>query len=113
MAIQHALHDTESHVLQAGDNFALVALMTPLLPQSVLVQLFGAPVPGRKAFSLYAVYREESMTFDAIIRFDPGAEASLPKGELLRRFVCRPSFETAVLHPLVESVRRHFDPLRR
>ena len=112
MATTHALPHTESNLLQAGENFALLALMTPELPNSVLVQLFGAPVSGRAAYSLYAVYREESMTFDAIIRFDPGSEAALPKGEVLQRFVARPSFETAVLQPLVRSVRTHFDKLR-
>lgn len=113
MAPSHALSGTESHVLQTGENFALVALMTPALSNSVLVQLFAAPAPGARVFSLYAVYREESMTFDAIIRFDPGSEVSLPKGELLQRFVARPAFDAAVLRPLVRGVRAHFDRLRK
>ncbi len=113
MAIQHALPQSESHLLRCDDHVALVALMTPMLPNSVLVQLFGTPFGVRQVFSLYAVYREDSMTFDAIIRFEPGVEARLSKGDLLQRFVARSSFDRAVLQPLASRVRSHFAPLRR
>ncbi len=97
----------ESRVMAWNSNFALLSMFVPDLSNTLLVQLFGSSASGRKVFSLYSVYREGPMTFDAIIRFDM-AEPILPLGEVLRRFVEGSEFKTSVLLPMVRIVRRHF-----
>ena len=83
-----------------------MSTFVPTLSNTLLVQLLKLPFTDR--YSLYAVYREGDVTFDAIARFDIGEQASCLR-ELLEAFVQTAAFETAVLQPLFEEVSKHFE----
>jgi hypothetical protein len=77
------------------------------LPNTLLVQLFGLRVAGTRKFSLYALYREGDMTFEAVMCFDRGTSKAC-LDDLLRSFVDRQSFRAAVITPLIREVAAHF-----
>ena len=83
-----------------------MSTFVPTLSNTLLVQLLRLPVSDR--YSLFAVYREGDVTFDAIARFDIGDQTSC-LSDLLEAFVQTEAFETAVLQPLVAEVLEHFE----
>jgi hypothetical protein len=95
----------ELRILGSGANFALLTVFVPGLANTLLVQLIKLPITDR--YSLYAVYREGNVTFDAIARFDIGDHAECFK-DLLEAFVQSPNFENAVVRPIATEVERHF-----
>lgn len=97
----------DERILASGDDFALLSAFVPGLPNTVLVQLLRDRHGELPAFSLYAVYRESGMTFDAIVGFDIVGPRS-PLEDVLMEFVKGAEFEEALLRPLTASVRRHF-----
>jgi hypothetical protein len=97
----------ESRLLASDHNFALLALLAPELPNTVLVQLGASCLGGRRCLSLYSVYREGTLTFDTITRFEI-ADPALPLADALQRFVDTDDFKASVLAPLVREVRHHF-----
>lgn len=108
---------TKSHLIDArvqsqGIHCAWASVLVANLPNTVLVQLVGTPLGGRRAFSLYSVYREETMTFDAICRFAlrplPRHRTRPPLDQTLRRYLATVEFKRRVLDPLVQEVQAHF-----
>lgn len=91
----------------AHDDLARLTVPIEGLPNRLSLQLYGTPLGGSRAFSLYALYREGTMTFDAVIRFDRGA-CGRRLAEVLRAFVASERFRTAVADPLVREVLAHF-----
>ena len=96
----------ELRMLASGPDFALLTVFVPGLANTLLVQLLRMPMTDR--YSLYAVYREGNVTFDAIARFDIGDQAGCFK-DLLEAFVQSSDFKTVVVRPIVSEVERHFD----
>lgn len=97
----------ESRVLVSTQQLALLTLFVDGLPNTVLVQLCALRFGTRRSFSLYVLYREGTVTFDAVTRFQPkGSTRSL--GEVLRRFTRTEAFQAVVVAPLVRDVREHF-----
>ena len=78
----------------------------PALSNTLLVQLVKFPFVDR--YSLYAVYREGGVTFDAFARFDIGDQTG-SVAEVLEAYVQTAHFMTAVLVPIGREVERHFD----
>jgi hypothetical protein len=97
----------ETRLLGADADFALVSALVPKLANSLLVQLFRCPLGESHSMSLYAVYREGGMTFDAIVGFDAGMPSG-PLADLLEAFVRGGTFRRAVLTPLRQAVEKHF-----
>jgi hypothetical protein len=98
----------ETRLLAEDADFALVSALVPKLANSLLVQLFRCPLGEAHPMSLYAVYREGGMTFDAIVGFDAGMPAG-PLADLLEAFVRSSTFRRAVLKPLRQAVEKHFE----
>jgi hypothetical protein len=96
----------ELRMLASGTDFALLTVFVPGLANTLLVQLTRMPISDR--YSLYAVYREGNVTFDAIAGFDIGDQVKCFR-DLLGGFVRTSDFESAVVRPIVREVRRHFD----
>jgi len=92
--------------LASGADFSLLSAFVSGLSNTLLVQLIKIPISDR--YSLYAVYRERDVTFDAIARFDIGAQAECFK-DLLEGFVRSSAFDTAVVRPITKEVERHFE----
>lgn len=107
MEIRSLQRVTDSRVLAHGDDFALLSTFVSELPNTLLVQLLRGTFGARQTFSLYAVYREGGMTFDAIIRFDI-AEHGKDLQDVLQHFVDGVAFEAAVLGSLRKEVGHHF-----
>ena len=97
----------ESRLLASSKDSALLALSVGDLPQSVLTQLSGIPLQGKRVFSLYSVYREGPMTFDAIIGLEV-VDSTLELTEVLSHFVHGSEFRASILTPLIKTVHRHF-----
>lgn len=94
-------------MLAAGSNFALVSSFVQGLADTLLVQLVGNTYGHARIFSLYSVYREGDMSFDAIMRFKV-LDPSMPLEDILGAFVRSLAFEVAVIEPLARRVRQHF-----
>lgn len=107
MPVQSFQRDQQSRILASGRDFALLSTFVTGLAHTVLIQLCRSAPAGRPVFSLYCLYREGGMTFDAIVEFELGAR-SLPLAEVLEQFATSAEFETVVLTPLAERVGRHF-----
>ena len=75
------------------------------MSNTLLVQLVKLPFADR--YSLYVVYREDGVTFDAVAKFDVGDQAGCV-ADVLEGFVQTANFETAVLQPIVSEVKAHF-----
>ena len=84
-----------------------MSAFVPGLPNTLLVQVYRSVFGKRPTYSLYSVYREGEMTFDATVRIDVTAH-DMRLDELLRRFLRSNDFELAVIRPIAERVRLHF-----
>lgn len=100
-------HAEAPRTLFTGPDAALISLCVHGWANSLLVQLMRLPVGRSETFSLYTLYREGSMTFEATVRFDMG-ESRLPLETVLTAFVRGSEYEQAVLKPLARQVRQHF-----
>lgn len=97
----------DTRTLACTGSFALISAFVPGLPNTLLVQVFRSVFGKRPTYSLYSVYREGEMTFDATVRIDVTA-ADMRLDELLRRFLRSPDFDAAVVRPIADRVRMHF-----
>ena len=84
-----------------------MSAFVPGLANTLLVQVYRSLLGKRPTYSLYAVYREGEMTFDATVRIDVTAP-DMRLDELLRRFLRSNDFDLAVIRPIAERVRLHF-----
>ena len=98
-------HDTEARLLSSSAGCALVSVAVPGLPNTLLVQALVLPPLG--AGSLHVVYREATMTFDAVAAFDPG-DPTTPLADALLGYVGSADFAAVVLAPLMAEIRAHF-----
>ncbi len=99
------LPDSRTHA--CNSSFALISAFVPGLPNTLLVQVVRSVFGKRPTYSLYAVYREGEMTFDATVRIDVTAP-DMRLDELLRRFLRSKDFDLAVIRPIAARVRLHF-----
>ncbi|MDP9044401.1 MAG: hypothetical protein M3O01_06285 [Pseudomonadota bacterium] len=102
----------ESKMLAQGADCALASVLIDGLPNTVLVQLVGTPLGSRRVFSLYSVYREDTVTFDAICRFSlrpvPKHRLRPPLEQTLRRYLGTSDFRSRVIEPMMQEVQTHF-----
>ena len=96
----------ESRVLASTRDSALLATFVAGLPNTVLVQLSNTRGMSRRSFSVYAVYREGTTTFEAIVGFEIDRRGAR-LAEVLRRFVRGSDCRTAIFEPLIQTVREH------
>lgn len=82
----------------------MVATFVPGLPNTLLVQAFRNDLLPP---SLYVVYREADMTFDAIVSFEP-ADPRARLDEVLRAFVAGDLFYPLVVRLMKADINRHF-----
>ena len=101
-------HEHEARVLWHSPDHAVVALSVDTLAHTLLVQAVRLRLgDGAVACSVYAIYREGSMTFEAAVRFDCPSDAGA-LGTALLDCVATAHFHTAVIVPLAREVRTHF-----
>jgi hypothetical protein len=106
VAVQSSPKKCEFKVLFAGADCALLSLFVGNLSNTLLVQLWANRGTLEPSFSVYAVYREDSMTFEIIARLD-NVPAS-PVETVLRAFIEDQDFHDLVIAPLIDKVREHF-----
>jgi hypothetical protein len=103
----------ESTLVLREADCASASMRVEGLPNPVLVQLVGTPLGGERCFSLYCVYREGTVTFDAIYRFAmqtvENDDAPLPRlDETLQQYLLTAPVEAQLLDPLIREVGLHF-----
>ena len=97
----------QPRTIASGRGFALLSTFVEGLPNTVLVQLLRSVCGTPAAYTLYTVYREGPMTFDAIAAFDVGQPREC-LADMLKRFVCSAAFESAVMEPIRREADAHF-----
>ena len=107
MGIRSLRRMTESRTLACSSSFALLSAFVPGLRNTLLVQIFRSTFGKRPTYSLYSVYRESDMTFDATVLIDVTAP-DMRLDELLRHFLRSPQFHSAVSRPIASRVHAHF-----
>jgi hypothetical protein len=100
-------HEHEARVLRRSPDHAVVALSIDTLAHTLIVQAVRLRIGHVVGCSVYAIYREASMTFEATVRFDCPSEAAIDSA--LLDCVATPDFRDAVIGPIACEVRRHFD----
>ncbi len=95
---------SEIGTLVGEKDWALIATFVKGLCNTVLVQAFRSDVCPP---SLYAVYREGGMSFDAIIALEP-TDCRARLDDVLREFVEGDLFYLTVVDPMKVEIGRHF-----
>jgi hypothetical protein len=101
----------ESTLLLREADCASASMRVDGLPNPVMVQLVGTPLGGERCFSLYCVYREDTVTFDAIYRFARRTNEvgeSAPPDETLAQYLLTAPVQAQLLDPLIREVGMHF-----
>lgn len=97
----------EYRILSSSHHAVVMSLFAKGLRNTALIQLLGLDTGTGRALSIFAVYREEPMTFETSAKLNvSGADCSVEV--ILRKLVEDESF----LNPLVTAMRlavnRHF-----
>ena len=102
----------EYRMLAANNQFAVVSLFASGLRNTTLLQLARMATGLGQAFSVYAVYREGQMTFEASARLEV-LRPSQSLESILHDLVEDADFLHSLLAPMTLQVERHFAPQRR
>lgn len=102
----------EYQMLAAGERAASVSLFWEGLRHTILLQLARVATGLGPAFSVYAVYREGQMTFEASARLQVSRPRRPPE-TLLHELMHDADFLQAVLAPMRLQVDKHFALLQR
>jgi hypothetical protein len=94
----------ETSTLVEGRDFALISAFVDGLCDTVLVQAFRNDICPP---TLYVVYREGGMTFDAIVALAP-ADSRARLDEVVREFVSGNLFYPTIVEPMKAAIERHF-----
>ena len=100
----------EYRILSTSRHAVVVSLLTDGLANTALLQLLRIETGVSRALSVYAVYREASMTFEASAKLvfeRPGDSLDTIAHTLVRD----PEFLGFMLTPVDRAVRRHFTHL--
>ncbi len=97
----------EYQLLAADEQAASISLLSGGLRNSTLLQLVRLSTGKGQAFSVYAIYREGPMTFEASAKLQvirPGRSLE----SILRDVVTDADFLQTVLAPMKVQVDKHF-----
>lgn len=93
-----------SATLVRGRDFAMFSAFVDGSCNTVLVQAFRNDICPP---TLYVVYRESGMTFDAIVALAPD-DCRARLDEVVRKFVAGNLFYPAIVEPMKAEIERHF-----
>lgn len=102
----------EYRMLAADHQRATLSLFADGLSQTTLLQLVGLETGRGRAYSVYAIYREGGMTFEASALLQVPRPSALPEA-VLTDLMQDADFLDSMLRPLRLQVDHHFAAHRR